>query len=65
MFWVSKINLRFVHGIVLRTDHLYLPCFSLSLSLFLTVDNKGGVKISDFGISKKVEEGNDCLKLAV
>jgi hypothetical protein len=44
---------------------LITSIYLASLSLFLTVDNKGGVKISDFGISKKVEEGNDCLNLAV
>lgn len=30
---------------------------------FCTVDDKGGVKISDFGISKKVEEGKSLFQL--
>lgn len=33
-----------------------MPFFFLIFSFFL-VDNKGGVKITDFGISKKLEEG--------
>jgi serine/threonine protein kinase len=40
-----------------------LAVFLLTDLLAFLVDQKGGVKISDFGISKKVEDGKSTGKL--